>query len=252
MMMMMMTMMSNMTCKSRITMSNATQVLRGQISLQHVQHSLTDAAESLLGARAKKPTGHQEVAGASLSRMLFWSKKLHGMRWQYSANTGKVWCYELWSSLIWAWGSSTKQSNLLKSLEVAIRFWSTSGDHMSSGSYFGWFEWSCFLPGPEAALQKMVTYVTVFSNAGLPYLVLGVPRFSSSSYLILKLILDFLKKPSPPTSCFLPRIKAVAHIGKEYNMLKFTVWTQKCVEQFRNWNPICKLSQYHLILTLQP
>ena len=55
-------------------MSNATQVLRGQISLQHVQHSLTDAAESLLGARAKKPTGHQEVAGASLSRMLFWSK----------------------------------------------------------------------------------------------------------------------------------------------------------------------------------
>ena len=73
-----------------------------------------------------------------------------------------------------------------------------------------------------------------------------------SSYLILKLILDFLKKPSPPTSCFLPRIKAVAHIGKEYNMLKFTVWTQKCVEQFRNWNPICKLSQYHLILTLQP
>ena len=71
MMMMMMMMMSNIACKSRITMSNATQVLRGQISLQHVQHSLTDAAESLLGARAKKPTGHQEVAGASLSRMLF-------------------------------------------------------------------------------------------------------------------------------------------------------------------------------------
>lgn len=105
--MMMMMMMSNIACKSRITMSNATQVLRGQISLQHVQHSLTDAAESLLGARAKKPTGHQEVAGASLSRMLFWSKKLHGMRWQYSANTGKVWCYELWSSLICSWGSST-------------------------------------------------------------------------------------------------------------------------------------------------
>ena len=40
----------------------------------------------------------------------------------------------------------------------------------------------------------MVTYATVFSNAGLLYLVLGVTRFSSSSYLILKLILDFLKK----------------------------------------------------------
>ena len=248
-------------------MPNAIQVLHDQISLQHVQHSLTDAAVSLLGARSKKPTGHQEVAGASLARMLFGSKKLHGMRWQFSANKGnpcEVWCYELWSNLICSWGSSTKNQNCWShrhsrvdvSRTVQIRYWPTSRSPHEQRLLF-WLIWMVLFPSasPSCSSKNGELCDSVFQRwpslpgfGGTSFFKLLLPR--SSSYLILKLILDFLKKPV--STCFLPRIKAVVHIGKDYICWNSLSELKKALNSSVIETQVVKLSQYHLFPTLQP